>query len=224
GKTFGLFDTGETTEVAMNVLYKWIENYGIPGSIYVDYKSLYHARRKATLEEQLEGIEPATQFGKVCQKLGIELIFANSPQAKGRVERSNGILQDRLVKMMRLKNIKSIEDANNYLLNEFWEEYNAKFEKMPACPEDGHVKLLEGQDLDNLICIETKRKVSNDYIVRNNNRFFQLKKKQEIRIAPRASVNVQIRLDHSVHIYYKGTPLNFSEFFADKSKEVYNTA
>ena len=88
GKTIALFDTGETTEVSFKVLYLWIEKYGIPDSIYSDKKSVFYTDREPTVAEQLAGIEPMTEFGRVCKKLGITMIYANSAQAKGRVERT----------------------------------------------------------------------------------------------------------------------------------------
>jgi len=80
----------------------WIERYGIPKALYVDFKNVYITTREPTIEEQLRGECPLTQFGKACKKLGIEILGARSPQAKGRVERSNGVHQDRLVKELQL--------------------------------------------------------------------------------------------------------------------------
>ncbi|URA10888.1 helix-turn-helix domain-containing protein [Thermospira aquatica] len=83
GTSYGLFDTGETTQVALQCLFDWIMKYGIPYSIYCDYKSLFYTKREATIEEQLAGKLPLTKFGEVCHRLGIEMIYAHSPQAKG---------------------------------------------------------------------------------------------------------------------------------------------
>src|SRR6266704_3158104 len=107
----------ETIWAAAAALRIWIERYGVPLALYVDWKNLY--KRGATRREQLRGEEPITQFGRMCAKLGIELIAASSPQAKGRVERSHGTHQDRLVKKLRRKEIATHVQANTYLQEEY---------------------------------------------------------------------------------------------------------
>ena len=106
----------ETIWAAAGVLRAWIEKYGVPRALYTDWKNLY--KRKATPAEQLRGEVPATQFGRMCQRLGIRIIAASSPQAKGRVERIHGVHQDRLIKKLRRKKIDSYEAANQYLEKE----------------------------------------------------------------------------------------------------------
>jgi hypothetical protein len=103
----------ETIWAAAGVLRAWIEKYGVPRALYTDWKNVY--KRKATPAEQLRGEVPVTQFGRMCQKLGIRIIAASSPQAKGRVERIHGVHQDRLIKKLRRKKIDSYEAANQYL-------------------------------------------------------------------------------------------------------------
>jgi transposase len=107
----------ETIWAVADGLRAWIERYGVPLALYVDWKNLY--KRPATPKERLRGEEPITQFGRMCAKLGIELIAASSPQAKGRVERQHGTHQDRLVKKLRRQQITSHEQANVYLRNEY---------------------------------------------------------------------------------------------------------
>lgn len=92
GKTLALMSQEETTVAAMRVLWAWVERYGIPKTLYVDWKNVYITQREPTLEEQLSGELPLTQFGRACKKLGIEILPASSPQAKGRVERKHGTL------------------------------------------------------------------------------------------------------------------------------------
>jgi len=115
----------ETIWAVVDALRAWIERYGVPLSVYVDWKNLY--KRVATVKEQLRGAEPVTQFGRMCGKLGIEVIAASSPQAKGRVERQHGTHQDRLVKKLRRKEIASHEAANVYLETEYLVEHNRRF-------------------------------------------------------------------------------------------------
>jgi transposase InsO family protein len=98
GRRRGWFHEAETLECAMDCFGRWVERFGVPQSLYVDRHSIYRSDREATAEELREGKSPRTQFGRAMDELGVELIMARSPQAKGRVERSNGVLQDRLVK------------------------------------------------------------------------------------------------------------------------------
>src|SRR5450759_3184479 len=112
----------ETIWAAVNTLRNWIEKHGVPQALYVDWKNLY--KRAPTQREQLRGQEPVTQFGRMCEKLGIEIIAAGSPQAKGRVERNHGTHQDRLIKKMRRKKIRTHEQANVYLQQEYLPEHN----------------------------------------------------------------------------------------------------
>jgi hypothetical protein len=113
----------ETIWAAANTLRAWIEKYGVPQALYVDWKNLY--KRAATAREQLRGEEPVTQFGRMCEKLGIRMIAAGSPQAKGRVERNHGTHQDRLIKKMRRKKTRTQQD-NLYLQQQYLPEHNQR--------------------------------------------------------------------------------------------------
>jgi len=137
GLTMALMAEQETTEAAMRLLWQWVERYGVPQALYVDRKTVFITDREPTLEEQLAGQAPMTAFGNACAKLGIVLIPANSPQAKGRVERRHGVLQDRLVKELALRGITRIPTANRLLANGFIDGLNAKF----ARPSVGSVCL-----------------------------------------------------------------------------------
>ncbi|QJR21773.1 ISTde1, transposase [Brevinematales bacterium NS] len=211
GKTFGLFATGETTELSLQCLYGWISRYGIPESIYTDRRSVYYTKRQKTIEEEFEGEEALTEFGRVCKELGIELIFANSPQAKGRIERSNGVHQDRLIKLLKHKGIKTIEEANRYLVEEYWDRHNAKYNKEPLSEEDHHVPLLEGQNLKDMVCFSVKRKISRDYVVKHKTRYFQLPRQKSIALKPGDRVTIKTWLDGSVHIYKESVELEYYE-------------
>ena len=119
GRTFARFFEGETTAAAMEIFGAYVRKHGVPHSLYVDRDSIYRSDRQATVEEELRGQGAMTQFGRAMKQLEVELILANSPQAKGRVERMNGTLQDRLVKEMRLKKISDIPSANRFLNKTF---------------------------------------------------------------------------------------------------------
>ena len=114
----------ETIWAVADALRAWIEQYGVPLALYVDWKNLY--KRPANARERLRGEEPITQFGRMCAKLGIAVIAASSPEAKGRIERMHGTHQDRLVKKLRRKQILSHEVANVYLRREYLPEHNRR--------------------------------------------------------------------------------------------------
>src|SRR6202521_3377607 len=162
----------ETIWAVADALRAWIERYGVPQSGYVDWKNLY--KRVATPKEQLRGEEPVTQFGRMCARLGIEVIAASSPQAKGRVERQHGTHQDRLVKKLRGEGATTYAGANTYLETTYTAEHNRRFAIAPAAPEDFHLAVPRGLSLDSVFRLQEDRTISNDWVVRYDNRFFQL--------------------------------------------------
>lgn len=133
----------ETTRASYDLLEGWVRQNGLPGALYVDRDSIYRSEGQPSVADQLAGKERQTQFGRAMEQLGVELILANSPQAKGRVERMNGVLQDRLVKALRLAGINDLESANRFLDATYLREFNRRFGRgrpvcwMPigACPE-----------------------------------------------------------------------------------------
>jgi len=162
----------ETIWAVADGLRAWIERYGVPLVLYVDWKNLY--KRRATPKEWLRGEEPVTQFGRMCAKLGIELIAASSPQAKGRVERIHGTHQDRLVKKLRRKQISSHAQANVYLERDYLPEHNRRFARVAAKAEDYHRRAPRAAELDRIFRLERERRISQDWVVRYENRYFQL--------------------------------------------------
>jgi hypothetical protein len=162
----------ETIWAVVDALRGWIERYGVPLAVYVDWKNLY--KRAATVKEQLRGEEPVTQFGGMCGRLGIEVIAASSPQAKGRVERQHGTHQDRLVKKLRRKEIRSHQAANVYLEREYLPEHNQRFGRMAAKKEDWHRRAPRAEELDRIFRLRSERVVSNDQVVRYQNRWMQM--------------------------------------------------
>ena len=162
GRRFGLLFEQETTEAARRTLWGWIRRYGVPPALYVDSKTVFRTDRDATLEEQLEGKERLTAFGLACQKLGIEMIYAGSPQAKGRVERSPGTDQDRLIKELELEGIEEVGAANGFLQQRYWKQMNQKFAIDPADPQDQHRPALAASTLAEIFCWEQTRRVQRD--------------------------------------------------------------
>jgi hypothetical protein len=152
--TAGKFVTAETTEAYQEILEDHLSRYGRPLALYVDKHSIFRVSRETSGAKEAE-----THFGRVLRDLDIELICAHSPQAKGRVERANGVLQDRLIKEMRLRGICTMEEANNFL-PEFIEEYNRKFGKESRTAEDAHRPLRKEDDLERLFARRATRKLS----------------------------------------------------------------
>jgi hypothetical protein len=132
------FFAEETTRASYDALEGWVCQHGLPASLYVDRDSIYRCEGVASIAQQLAGQEPQTQFGRAMEQLGVELILANSPQAKGRVERMNGVLQDRLVKEMRLAGINDRDSANRFLDGKYLRAFNRQFARVAASPLDVH--------------------------------------------------------------------------------------
>jgi hypothetical protein len=163
------------------------------------------------VEEELRGQGPATQFGRAMKQLDVELILANSPQAKGRVERMNGTLQDRLVKEMRLAKISDIASANTLLSKTFLPALNRRFTVKAKTPVDVHRKLPDGLELDEVLCFQEKRRVSNDWCVSWRNRIFQLDRRHERMALAGREVIVREKLDGAVQLLHQGHLLHCKE-------------
>src|SRR5215471_15165564 len=199
----------ETIWAVADALRAWIEQYGVPMALYVDWKNLY--KRPANSRERLRGEEPITQFGRMCAKLGIAVIAASSPEAKGRIEWMHGTHQDRLVKKLRRKEIVSHEAANVYLRNEYLPEHNRRFARVAARPEDYHRRAPRAAQLDGIFRLESERVVSQDWVVRYENRYFQLQP-QSHRYAPaRSKVLVCEGRHGGIAIEYRGQGLRWEE-------------
>lgn len=208
---YGEFVEVEDTRNLMRVMRAFIRRWGRPGAFYVDRHSSYRVNRQATVEEDLQDRQKATQITRAMGELGIRMIFAWSPQAKGRVERGFDTHQDRLIKEMRLRGICNMQDANRYLRREYIPNHNRRYAVEPADPKNVHRPLLPSHNLSEILSIQEDRQIHNDFIVRYENRFFQLKKKQPVRIYPKATVRIQERLDGSFRIVLKGRRLRFKQ-------------
>jgi transposase len=201
----------ETMFGAMIVLKMWIKRYGIPKMLYCDKKNAFVLTREPTDAEILAGIlKPKSHFGRACYRLGIEVIAANSPQAKGRVERNHGVDQDRLVKALRLEGVCTIEEANKFLLETYLPKMNAKFSRPARNTDDAHVNIGKVK-LDDILCMEFDRHISKDFIVRFQTRLFQILESNKPLPRTDDKVLVRIKLDNSVHIIWKDKPLHAKE-------------
>lgn len=202
---YGGFYDYEGTLPAMDSMKRYIKRYGVPKSVYLDKHSTYKSWAEPTIEEQLNDQKPMSHFEKSLAELEIEVIHANSPQAKGRVERLFKTLQDRLVKEMRLKGIKSVCEANEFLKTSL-PKHNRRFKKEAASEADLHRPAPHMRELDRILCIKEERTVKNDFTISHNGTLYQIEQ------ATRAEkVTVEERLDGTVHITYKGQDLRFRE-------------
>lgn len=153
--------------------------------------------RPPNQEERATGAEPLTQFGRMCAKLGIRIIPASSPQAKGRIERHHGTHQDRLVKKLRRTGIADVTAANAFLETAYWADHNRRFAHAPASPDDFHLAMPARLSLDHVFRLEDTRTVSNDWVVRYANRHFQLARQSH---QPPARGTVHVFEDAAGHI------------------------
>jgi transposase len=195
----------ETIWAAANTLRGWIEKHGVPQALYVDWKNVY--KRAPTQREQLRGEEPVTQFGRMCEKLGIEIIAAGSPQAKGRVERNHGTHQDRLIKKMRRKKMGTHEQANVYLQQEYLPEHNGRFRCAAAEAENYHRRAPSAAQLGEVFRLESERVIGNDWVVRYDNRLFQVQAQSRKYAPAQGKVVVCEWQDGSIEIEYRGRKL-----------------
>lgn len=209
--THAKFFESETTAAAMTVFQEYVGHYDMPQSLYVDRASIYETTRDCTVEEALKDDSPLTQFGRAMRSLGVELILANSPQAKGRVERRHGVFQDRLVKAMRLKNIATLEAANTYLEEEFLDDLNARFHVEARSPANVHRKVPQGLKLEHVLCYQEERVVQNDWTVSWCNRVLQLGARHQKLALARKKIVVSELLDGRLRLTYGLRELEWRE-------------
>lgn len=170
----GAFMEYEGTFTLFETTQHYLKTYGKPLSLYVDKHSTFKINRQATVEEELRDLMPQSQFGRAMGDLCIEVIFAHSPQAKGRVERLFETLQDRLVKEMRLEGISTKEEGTNYFREVYIPGHNSKFAVLPKDPTNVHRALGVTEDLGRIFTIQTKRVVSKVLVVQYKNTRYQL--------------------------------------------------
>jgi transposase len=174
GQMRGHFYNGETLVAAFDIFGRWCNEFGIPRSLYVDRAGIYRADREATLEEIKSKHKPMSQFARAMKELDVRLILAQSPQAKGRVERANGTLQDRLVKELRLAKISNIEEASRWLdQSQYFQKLSRQFGVKPLDAADAHRPVVV--DLSCVLCVKEKRSVSLDSCLQWQGETLQLK-------------------------------------------------
>lgn len=201
------FVAHDSTEENMRLLWSYLERHGRPVAFYTDKASLFQtapkiARDVKTLPRDERETLPPTQIGRALQELGIVWIGAHSPQAKGRVERSFGTAQDRLVKGLRVAGASTLEDANRYLQEEFLPWWNQHLVVAPDNPTDAHRPLEKEHDLAAALCVVDTRQVGNDYTIQLDGKRYQIAV-GAVRAGLRGSnIRVERRLDGSLVVRF----------------------
>lgn len=207
GKIYLRFAVSENTQDVLLTLWEYVKKYGIPRSIYTDRYKVYQAEGKLT------------DFGRAMKELNVETIYAHSPQAKGRVERVNRTLQDRLIKALRREGISNIAEANRYVQQKFIKEYNLKF-AVNTEVADVH-RAINRLKLEDIFCYKTTRQVRNDYTINLAGGYIQLLKGKSPLPKPKQDVTVIKGLDDSLHIYYNNQKLKFCSLDGKPEKKGY---
>jgi len=193
----------EGTIPAMDSFRRYVRRYGVPLCAYADKHTTYRAPGEPTVAQQLAGTKPQSQFERALAELGVTLIHAHSPQAKGRVERLFKTLQDRLVKDLRLAGIATIEAANRFL--EAWlPRYNRRFAIQPAEAADLHRPSPTARELDRILCLKTTRALRRDWTVAHHGRLYQIT--TNIRTT---QILVEDHLDGTIQMTHHGRPLRY---------------
>jgi transposase len=217
---YALFVDSDSTENNMRVIKKLIEIKGIPVALYTDGASHFMTQRHHSYRVNLKYDYAPTQIQRALNELGVRLIIAGSPQAKGRIERLFKTFQDRLLKELKLHEIPSIEEANKYLDNVFLSKFNKRFTKDPQNPEQAWRVVPSEINLHSVFSIKEQRTVMADNTISYKNRIFQvLPDRYRISYA-KAKVVVEKRLDGSIHIKYKEQYLKFKEISCGKPNRI----
>jgi len=202
-RLFARFVPEDSTVENLRLMGSYLERFGRPVACYTDKAGLFRVNRPARPEEDLQGVEAETQVGRALRELGIELILAHSPQAKGRVERLFGTLQDRLIKGLRKAGSSSLQEANGYLEERFIPFWNQRFAVTAANPTDAHRRLGNAQDLASALSLCHQRKVTQDHTLSLEGQLYRIPR-AAVRAGLRGSVvRVEQRLDGTLVARYR---------------------
>ncbi len=213
GKAFGRFYGYEGTVPAMDSFKRYAKKYGLPVCLYVDRHTTYKSPAKPSIQDELENRVPLSEFERALRELGVRVRHAYSAQAKGRVERLFKTFQDRLVKEMRLRGVRTVDEGNSFL-KEYLPVYNRRFSVRPQEGGNLHRPLPKGFNLESVLCIKTERTRRNDFTVAQNGKLYQIEDKTRA-----ARVMVHERIDGSLKMFYQGQALRFREITTRPLKE-----
>lgn len=199
-RVFARFYEYEGTIPAMDSFQCYIRQQGIPLAVYADKHTTYRSPAEPTVEEQLAGTKPQSQFGRALAELGVELIAAHSPQAKGRVERLFKTFQDRVIKELRLAEVSTLDAANAFLTG-YLPIYNRRFAVPPAQTADLHRPRPARGELDRILCIKTKRVLRRDWTVAHNGHLYQVQTNvRATQVVMEERVDGTLRITHQGHV------------------------
>jgi transposase len=199
------FEPVETTQAYFRGLFAVIQEHGLMPGLYSDKHGIFRVNQGDDPEAQ-------TQLGIACERLNIELINADSPQAKGRVERANKTLQDRLVKELRLANISDMKSANAFL-ETYRPKYNQKFAKIPSSPEKAFMaNTYSTQELTHILSEQEVRKVTKNLEISFENKIYQIQNQSKGRRLQQASVTVCRTMTDEIILLYQGQRLEYKVF------------
>ena len=207
-KFWARFTEHDSTEENLRTLGGWLRRYGRPVAHYTDKNSIFRTTRRAGIGEQLQGKGARSQFGRALQELGIASIAAQSPQAKGRIERLFQTLQDRLVKEMRLAGIATIEAANRFLEIHFLPEWERRFTVLPRHPRDAHRRLGREHRLEEILSVRVARKVTDDHTVSWEGNRWGVPRQEVCAGLRGAQVEIERRLDGTHWLRFRGRYLS----------------
>lgn len=202
------FVTSETTNAYFTATRQYLANHGKPLALYVDRHSVFRVNTTKALTARVEDSNGLTQFGRAMSELGIELIHANSPQAKGRVEKVNQTLQDRLVKELRLAGVSTMEEGNRFLPG-FMADFNRKFAVLPKSPVNLHRNLLATDNLSHILIQRHTRRLSKQLTISYNNQVYQIMTDRPTYAMRHAAVSVHEDAQETITIWYKGAQLTY---------------
>ena len=206
-RLFARFVERDTSEAHMRVLWAYLERYGRPVSFYTDKAGMFQVTAKTKRQQDREGRDPPelppTQIGRALGELGIELITAHSPQAKGRIERSFATAQDRLVKGLRVARARTLAQANDYLEQEFLPWWNRTCTVAARNPTDAHRKLDRAQQLAAILCHVEQRQVTRDYTFQFRRQRYQIARHCVWPGLRGSHVRIELRLDGALCVRFQ---------------------
>jgi transposase len=212
-KVYGRFYEYEGTIPAMESFKRYIRKHGIPMSVYMDKHTTYKSTAEPSIEDEINGTKPLSEFGRALTELAVEIIHAHSPQAKGRIERLFKTLQDRLVKEMTLRGINTIDEANRYL-DIYLSGHNKRFAVQAKKQDDLHRDITKGLNLDKILCVRTVRTLRNDFTIAHDGKLYQIQEPIKSK-----KILVEERTDGKMLITYNDMRLKFVEITARPEKQ-----
>lgn len=221
GRLMGaLFAKNESLKEVFKAAKKYLLTHGKPVSLYLDCHSIYKKNQRSMLDRG-----SLTQFERAMEELGVKVIHAHSPQAKGRAERAFETLQDRLIKEMRLKGISDLESANQFIDDFFIADFNRRFAKEPKRRADLHRRLNpQKENLEQILSRQEKRFVNNDFTIWYKRKLFQLEKSQPTTVLRRDKVIIEERMNGEIKIKLRNKYLNFHQIYTKPRQELFITA